>query len=264
MYRSPKRRGLSKLAIPIALVAILVVAGGYVFLTQGSGSNSSTTQSSTASQSSIPVNTAVNQFMQDLNSRSVDNMVSFYSPNAVSVWSGNTGGLSGMYTGTNSIRLIYATTVGKDHQLDANLSDYKERVVSPAQTNVTFVVNLVANSTTAGIVTANIDVSQQWNLGSSGWQITKENWSYQLFDSTLIDQGLGSATTFPQWGYAVKGGNPNLVGEKSFEWHAGPYVAASVYAFLIGVVALTVLKFRSRRALPRREGGGISGSQRRA
>jgi hypothetical protein len=69
----------------------------------------------------------------------------------------------------------------------------------------------------------------------------------------LTDLGEGSATTFPQWGYSLKGGNPNLVSEKSFEWHAGPYVAASVYAFLFGLVAFMALKLRSRDSGTRRD-----------
>jgi hypothetical protein len=47
-----------------------------------------------------------------------------------------------------------------------------------------------------------------------------------------------------------EGQNPDLVSEKSFEWHAGPYLAAAVYAFLLGIVAFVFLRLRSmgRRA----------------
>ena len=65
-------------------------------------------------------------------------------------------------------------------------------------------------------------------------------------DSSYIDEGIPTATTFPQWGYEAKGGNPNLVSEKSFEWHAGPYVAVSVYAFLAGVLGYAVIRFRKK------------------
>ncbi len=251
MRATRKRKGMSKLVIPVALVVIVAVAAGaYFFLATGQKA-STTSSTSTGSQSGVSVNTQVNEFIQDLNSRNVDSLMNFYSNNAVDVWSGNTGGLSGLYTGASDIRLIYATTVGKTHSMDANISHYSQKTVSATQTNATFVINLRSNSSVAGIVTAIINVSQQWNLGSSGWQISKENWSYSLFDSTLIDAGLGSATTFPQWGYMAKGGNPNLVSEKSFEWRAGPYLAASVYAFLFGVVAFMALRLRSRRPLLR-------------
>jgi hypothetical protein len=82
-----------------------------------------------------------------------------------------------------------------------------------------------------------------------------ENWNYTHYDSTFIDAKIPSATTFPQWGYMLKGGNPNLVSEKSFEWSAGPYVAAAVYAFLLGVVMMTVLRLRSSRGPAARQQG---------
>jgi hypothetical protein len=239
------RRGVSKVAVPAALIVIvvIVVAGAYFALNK-SPATSTTTSSSGPPPTSL-VSTDVNQLVQDLNARNVDGLVSLYSPNSVLVWSGNVGGLAGMYTGGQNIRLIYATTVGKSSSLDANLSNYDQTVVSPTVVNATFQMKLLANSTAAGIVHATIDVTEEWTGVSGSWQISKENWAYTLYDSSFIDAGIPSATTFPQWGYELKGGNPNLVSEKSFEWHAGPYIAASVYAFLFGVLALAALRLRS-------------------
>jgi hypothetical protein len=42
------------------------------------------------------------------------------------------------------------------------------------------------------------------------------------------------------------GGNPNLVSEKSFEWHAGPYAAATIYAFLSGMTLVLATKLLAR------------------
>lgn len=253
MHSDTRRTGISKLAIPLVIIVVIVLAGAYVFLARGPATSTSTHSSSASSLPTVPVNESVDALIQDLNTRNVDGLVTFYGQDAVSVWSGSTGGLSGMYAGVNSIRLIYATTVGKSHSLDANISDYAQKATSPTQVNATFVINLVSNSTVAGIVTATIDASEQWNWGGSGWQISKENWNYVLYDSSFIDAGIPSATTFPQWGYQLKGGNPNLVPEKSFEWHAGPYVAASVYAFMFGVVAFMALRLSSRNRILRRE-----------
>jgi hypothetical protein len=251
MYGSRGRTGLSKLAIPVALVVIVAVAGAYIFLMRGSTPPTST-QSSTSSSNlpTVPVKDEVDQFIQDFNNRDVDAMVGFYAQSSTLVWSGNVGGLAGLYSPVGNIRLIYATTVGKSLKLDANVSNYAEKTISPTVTNATFVVTMLENSSEAGIVHATIDVSQEWVWGSAGWQISKENWAYTQFDSSFIDEGLPAATTFPQWGYELKGGNPNLVSEKSFEWHAGPYVAASVYAFLFGVFAFMALRFRSRDRTP--------------
>jgi hypothetical protein len=219
-----------------------VLAGAYVFLTRGPATSSPT---SAAGPPTVQVQTVVDQLVQDLNNRNVDGLVTFYGPNAVDIWFGNTGGLSGRYTGLEQIRLIYATSVGKTTTLDANVSDYAQDAFSPTNVNTTFVMNMRGNSTVAGILTAKVDVSQEWNWGNSGWQISKENWNYVLFDASFIDANKGSSTTFPQWAAMRMGANPNLVSEKSFEWHAGPYVAASVYAFLFSVVAYMALRLRS-------------------
>jgi hypothetical protein len=250
MYESRGRTGLSKVAIAVALIVIIAVAGAYVFLARGPTSPTSTQSSSSSTLPTVPVKDEVNQFIQDFNGRNVDAVVAFYAQSSTLVWSGNVGGLAGMYSPVGNIRLIYATTVGKSLMLDANVSNYAEKTISPTVVNATFVIKMLENSSEAGIVHATIDVTQEWTWGSAGWQISKENWAYALFDSSFIDQGLPAATTFPQWGYELKGGNPNLVSEKSFEWHAGPYVAASVYAFLFGVFALMALRFRSRDRTP--------------
>ncbi len=237
---------MSKLAVPVALVVILVVAGAYVFLGRSPTTSTSSQSSASSSQPSVPLRTAVNQFVQDFNSRQVDSMLTFYTPTSVVVWSGKTGGLVGLYTGASNIRLIYAASVGKTSTMNANISDYTEHVFSPKHINATFVLVMLANSSVAGKLNATVEVSQEWNWGSGGWQISKENWAYSYFDASLLDLQFGSATTFPQWGYAQKGGNPNLVSEKSFEWHAGPYLAAGVYGFLFSVVAVMALKLRPR------------------
>lgn len=248
MHERRGSRGISKLAIPIALVVIIAVAGAYVLLARGSSPSTSTQSSSPSSTlPTVPVQTAVNQFIQDFNSRNVDGMAAYYDPSALLVWSGDVGGLAGMYSSAGNIRLLYATTVGKSVTLNANVSNYAEKTISPTITNATFEITMLENSTAAGIVHATIGVTQEWNWGSAGWQITKENWRYITFDSSYIDKGIPAATTFPQWGYEMKGGNPNLVEEKSLEWHAGPYVAASVYAFLFGIVAFMALRIGSKR-----------------
>jgi hypothetical protein len=40
------------------------------------------------------------------------------------------------------------------------------------------------------------------------------------------------------------GHNPDLISEKSFEWHAGPFIAALVYAFLGCVLAAGVMAYK--------------------
>jgi hypothetical protein len=245
MYTTRNRNGISKMAIPVALIVILAAAGGLFFLAR-SPTTSTSSQSIATSLPPTPLRTTVNQLIQDVNNRNVDGLVTFYSPNSVVVWSGNTGGLVGKYSGPQNVRLIYAASVGKTTTMDANVSNYAEDVFSPTHVNATFAIFMLANSTTAGMLNATVNVSQEWNWGNAGWQISKENWAYKFFYASFLSANLGSATTFPQWGFMKAGGNPNLVSEKSFEWHAGPFVAAGVYAFLFSVVFVLAARLRSR------------------
>ncbi|HEV2390064.1 MAG TPA: nuclear transport factor 2 family protein, partial [Nitrososphaerales archaeon] len=129
MHPTPRRTGVSRLAVAAAAAAVaVIVIGGYTFVARGPATS---TQTSAAGPPTVPVQTTVTQFVQDLNDRNVDGLVTLYSPNAVDIWFGNTGGLSGQYVGPEQIRLIYATSVGKTTTLDANLSDYAQDAVSP-------------------------------------------------------------------------------------------------------------------------------------
>ena len=246
MYRTRARSGVSKLAVPVALIAILVTAGAIVLLTRSPSTPAPSRSSAVSSSPSVPVRTALTQLIQDINARNVDSLLTFYTPTSTVVWSGDTGGLVGHYVGPQSIRLIYAASIGKTTNLNVNVSDYAEKQFSPTHINATFVGNILGNSSVVGNLTATVNVSQEWNWGNSGWQISRENWAYSYFDASLLDLQLPSTTTFPQWGYTEKGGNSNLVSEKSLEWHAGPFLAASVYAFLLGIVFVLAVRLSSK------------------
>jgi hypothetical protein len=243
MSRPGSRHGVSKLAIPIGLVVVVAVAGAYLLL--GGSRTPSTTQTSSGSTPTVPLQTVVDQLVNDINQRNVDGLTTFYTKGSVVHWSGNTGGLSGLYTGTDDIRLMYATTVGKTTQMSVNSTGYAEKALGPTDINATFVLNMKAKSPTVGDLNATIDVTQEWKWGSSGWAISRENWAYTGFSASLFNAQYPPATTFPQWAYSLKGGNPDLVSEKSFEWHAGPFLAAGLYGFLFGVVALAAVRILS-------------------
>jgi hypothetical protein len=245
MRRTPARAGISKLAPLAALAIILLAVGAYIFLSSRSTSPPSST--GRGSSSPTPVRDAVDEYVQDLNDRSVNALSSFYTSNSVVLWSGELGGLQGRYVGTQQITLLYGASIGKTTEMNATTSNYTQIAQSPTLVNASFNLVLHANSTVAGVLNAAINVVQEWSWANDGWQISKETWAYTLFYSSQLTAELGTPTTFPQWGYELKGGNPNLVSEKSFEWHAGPYVAATVYAFLFGVVTVGALRVRSRR-----------------
>jgi hypothetical protein len=188
----------------------------------------------------------VNQLIQSINDRDVDGLLNFYTQGAVVTWSGPADGLVGSSSGGGNIRLLYAASIGKTTTMGANISNYAQNAISPTNINATFNLVMHANSTAAGIVNATINVSEDWNWNGIAWQISKENWVYTHFSASFLNAGSVSATTFPQWAVMKKGGNPNIVSEKSFEWHVGPYLAAGVYAFLFSIISVVVVRSRSR------------------
>jgi hypothetical protein len=246
---SPARKGHTRTVLVVAAIAVIAVAGAYVVLSQteapseNPSSRSSSTETASGSIPAIPVHNAVDKFFQDFNSRDVDGLVSFYYSGANVIWSGNAPGLTGGYSGTYAIMILYGSTVGKITQITTNVGDYAEKDSSPTNVNVTLTLKLNGTSVVAGRLNGTIDVSQQWAYSGTQWEIVNENWDYKAFDV----QFPSSATTFPQWGVLKEGENPNIVSEKSFEWNAGPLVAAAVYSFLFAVVLMYAMRTRWNR-----------------
>jgi hypothetical protein len=254
--RNPRNRmAISALAVAAVVFVAVGIAVEIAFLPKASspagGSGQTTTAGSggclaatpaSGSTPSTPVKTAVDQLVQDFNSRNVAGLSNFYSTDACVTWSGLASGLTGTYNGQGNVRILYGSSIGKTTSLNASIANYNEKAASPAVVNVTMTILMNGNSSVVGALTSTIDATQQWVYNGGQWQIVKENWDYKTFNV----QFPVSSTTFPQWGALRTGKNPDLVSEKSFEWNAGPYVAASVYAFLFGIAAIGVIKYRSR------------------
>ena len=244
------------MAVAVVVFVAIGIAVELVFLPKASspsggqttttGGGSTTVYSCSGCTPTTTVQAAVNQWVADFNSRNVGALGDFYSTDAAVSWLGQAAGLAGNYNGVGNIRILYGSSIGKTTYLVANISNFKETVVNPSNENVSFTFIQNGHSSVVGNLSITVDVHQQWNYIGNQWQIVKETWNYVVFQ----EEFPVSATTFPQWTAMKEGQNPNLVAEKSFEWNAGPYVAASVYAFLIGVLAFGVMKYRSR---PRRE-----------
>jgi len=243
--RKPRNRlAISTLAIAIVLFVIIGIALEVTLLPKASSPGATTTAGSTlpgTGTPSTPVKTSVDQFIKDFNTRDVQGLGNFYSQNAAVSWTGNAGGLTGNYNGQQNIRILYGSSIGKTLFLNASSAGYHESAANPANVNVTMTINLNGNSSVVGTLSSNIAATQQWAYNGQ-WQIVRENWDYKTF----VVQYPVSATTFPQWGALKTGQNPNLVSEKSFEWNAGPYVAATVYAFLVAIAVAGITRYRGR------------------
>ena len=251
------RLAISALAIAVVVFVAIGVAVELVFLPKASSSSGATTSVASGASSTIycstpssscvtpstNVSAAVTQWVADFNDRNVAALGNFYSQDAAVVWAGSSAsGLAGTYNGQGNIRILYGSTIGKTTSLNASIANVVAKELSPDAYNVTLTLFQKGVSSVVGDLAITVAANQIWNYVGGQWQIVKENWNYVTF----TEQYPVSATTFPQWTAMKEGQNPNLVSEKSFEWHAGPYVAASVYAFLFGVLALGVMKNRRR------------------
>jgi hypothetical protein len=249
--RTPTGRlAISALAVAVVVFVAIGIAVELVFLPKASspGTTTATSASSTSvycqsgcSTPSTPLKTAVDSWVAAFNNRDVTGLGNFYSQDASVVWT-NAPGLTGTYNGLGNIRILYGSSIGKTTALTASIANYQAKDTNPSNSNVTLTLSMAGNSTVVGALTITVDATQQWNYVGGQWQIVKESWNYVKFN----EQFPVSATTFPQWTALKEGQNPNLVSEKSFEWNAGPYVAASVYAFLFGVLALGLIAYRKR------------------
>jgi ketosteroid isomerase-like protein len=256
VFKKQARSGRSRLAISALVIGVVIfvavgIAAELILLPKASTpSGASTTATGTAATSgpstivtpSSTVQTAIANWVADFNSRNVNGISAYYANDANVVWAGDASGLAGTYNGVDNIRILYGSSIGKTLILNVSASNIQANMINPDYANVTMTLTMAGTSSVVGTLTADISAYQTWYYENGAWQIQKETWTY----NTFTEQYPVSATTFPQWAALKTGQNPNLVSEKSFEWHAGPYVAASVYAVMFGVLAIGVIKFRSR------------------
>lgn len=259
--RREKGANRSPVVSSLSVVAVVFVAIGIgaelAFLPKASsqaGTQTTTTSTTPYCQGEGPscvtptnnLSSAVSGWVADFNTRNVAGLANFYTNDALVDWASSPGvvasGLNGVYSGIGNVRILYGSSIGKTMWLTANLSNYKETSINQDNANVSLTLTMNGNSSVVGLLSISVDASQQWNYVNGQWQIARENWNYVTFS----EQRPLSSTTFPQWTAMKLGQNPDLVSEKSFEWHAGPYVAASVYAFLAGVLVLGTLRVRRR------------------
>jgi len=249
--RTPTGRlAISAIAVAVVAFVAIGIAVELVFLPKASTSSTPTTTTTASTvytcagcaAPSTTVKASVTQWVSDLNSRDVTGVGNFYSQDTTVVWSGTAPGLAGVYNGVGNVRILLGSSIGKTTSLNASIANYNEKDVNPYNANVTFTLSQTGNSSVVGALSITIDANQQWNYIGGQWQIVKETWNYAKF----TEQFPVSATTFPQWTAMKEGQNPNLVSEKSFEWNAGPYVAASIYAFIFGLLAFGAIKYRNR------------------
>ena len=246
--RPRKRLAISALAVGVVIFVAIGIAVELVLLPKASSPATSVTSATSTAPycqqgcpaPSVALKTVVDTWLADFNDRDVTALGNNYAQDSVVVWTGNAPGLVGTYNGVGNVRILFGSSIGKTTSLNASIANYQEKDTNPSNANVTLTLSMAGNSSVVGKLGITVAANQVWNYIGGQWQIVKETWNYVTFN----EQFPVSATTFPQWTAMKEGQNPNLVSEKSFEWHAGPYVAASVYAFLFGVLAFGAIKYR--------------------
>jgi hypothetical protein len=135
--------------------------------------------------------------LQKLNNRDVSGAAADYATNAVMVWSGNTQGLGGVYSGQGNIRLTLQTAIGSASALSYTIQSLND-TGSPSNSNVAGVkttLNFAGVSAILGKLNGTIDATYVFVSSGGNWLIQQETSNYKVFNIQFA-QG---ATTFPQW-----------------------------------------------------------------
>jgi hypothetical protein len=177
-----------------------------------------------------------------LNNRNIEALANFYTSTSVVNWTGDAGGLAGVYTGTSNILILYIGSFAHVTNLRVHTANLSATEISPANITVKFDLLLEGYSTTLGNLTAKIFVTQDWVNQDRTWYIQRETWNYLTFTTS----NPVTSTVFPQWGLALEGKNPDLASEHLLEWYAAPYVAAGIYGAIIAIFCVAILKRRMR------------------
>lgn len=217
-----KRRGIARsFTLGVIIVVIAVVGMGAIFaagnsvigtsissiITSVTGSQSSTSGVSVSTSSEFTnVNgpppsgfsqSVVQTHVANINARNVDATVADYTSGATMVWSGDTQGLGGTYSGSSNIRFTYETAIGGASALSYTLSNFTAYGTS-SNANIavaTGTLNFTGTSHVLGNFQGIIYFTYDYVNQGGSWLIQQESSYYQSFTTQY---SLG-ATTFPQW-----------------------------------------------------------------
>ncbi len=250
-------RGISKVAIALGLIVVIAAAGVGIYLTtqtpskvvttSSSSSTTSSSTSSTSSQASPPpgAKEAFDQHLSNIGTRNIPVVLQDYTDNPVVVWTGNTVGLGGQYSGVGNIRLLYATALSTAQQINLIPSNYIVKNNSASKVTVNATLALSGTSSILGKFNGTILAQAVLTLSNGAWKISNEAWYYK----TLNVSSSGGATTFPEW---QKVGEP-VTSRRSpdwlhnFAWDFGGLGAAIIIYASIGFLVALLLMKRTRK-----------------
>ncbi len=248
-------KGISTTAAAAAVIAAIIVLGAaFFFLSQqpatSTGTNTGRTTTSSTSSGSIQaspppgVGVAFGQHFNEMAARDIPTLLTDYQDNAVVSWSGNTGGLGGVYNGVGNIRLLYSAALSTANTISLSPTNVRKFNNSATQVTVNSTITMKGTSKILGDFNGTITSSIVYTYTNGGWKIITENWDFKVFNYA----SAGGSTTFPEW---QKVGPPISTHRgpdwlHNFAWdYGGPGVAVMIYAYIAALaVSLVVLKVR--------------------
>lgn len=202
--------GIVIVVIAIAGMAAIFVAGGAVSTgisnlstsVGGSSTNQSTSTGPSFSSLTGPPPSGFGQpalqtHLKNLNDRNIPAATADYTSNAVMVWTGNTQGLGGTYSGAGAIRLTLQTAIGAATTLSYTIQSFNASGSSsnPNVAEAKTVLNFNGYSHILGNFNGTINATYEYVNQGGTWLIQQESSDYTVFN-IQFSQG---ATTFPQW-----------------------------------------------------------------
>ncbi|MFI5419674.1 MAG: hypothetical protein ACHQ1H_01770 [Nitrososphaerales archaeon] len=260
----------SVIAIVVVVIVVIIAGAAFLALSGGSGTTtSSTTTTPVVTTSTTPISTtstvstttstssssstqatgsadlaavqsANTAHINAIQQRNVPLVLGGYTNNAVVVWTGNTGGLGGTYTGTGNIRLLYAGALSTAQTITLTMSNYTASAIDSTHANSTYNLAMNGTSSVLGAFHGHIAVSVAWIYNGTAWAIQQENWNYVTFATSVS----GGATTFPQW-HTPSRDSPDAL--KNFIFHiGGGAFAFAIFAYM-AVIGVLLVVFAYRR-----------------
>lgn len=224
------------------VVVIVVVAAISANLLHGPAASKSTT--TTASSALLPITTlepAVDVHIDHLNSRNVTLIVSDYTSDAVVNWSGITGGMGGIYSGTVDIKILFAGSFASAESISLTVNSYEQKIVNSTTALALFNMTMNGNSSVLGKFEAKINAATYYVSIADQWKIASEYWDYLEMGGT----SLGGATTFPQW-HTPPRQSPDAFKNFAFNYGGTAYTFI-IFCYTATLVALFFAMISRRR-----------------
>ena len=241
--------------VAIAVVLLLVVGASLYFLaerTQKTGAESSTSTAtgvsttSSASVGEINVTKAYqihlvafqNRTACGFSEKCVYSLLALndYGTQSSIVWEGNTGGLSGTYSGIQNIQLLYQTIMAVAQSMKFTTFDARA-----SGDQLSLRMNLTGTSLAIGHFDGTVSADVTYSSFNGGWSISKEVWNFLVFNY----QNSGDATTFPQWrtigGPVASTKSPDPFKQFIYDY-GGEAVVALIFSFGAALIVLQAMR----------------------